>query len=56
VVGKTYSLQYRNSLLPSTTWKSLEDIEGTGGAVTLQDTNAADRSQRFYRIVTPAAE
>lgn len=56
VVGKTYSLQYRNSLLPSTTWKTLETVDGTGGSVALQDTNAVDRTQRFYRVVTPATE
>jgi hypothetical protein len=54
--GKTYSVQYRNSLLPSTTWQTAGNVDGISGVATFEDADAAGHEQRFYRIVTPAVE
>ena len=56
VAGKSYSVQYRNNLLPSSTWQTLISTNATGSDVTVRDTDAAGRQTRFYRVVTPAAE
>jgi hypothetical protein len=56
VAGKSYSLQYRNSLQPSTVWEKLISTNATGSSVIFQDAESVGRAQRFYRVVTPAAD
>jgi hypothetical protein len=50
VSGKRYRILYKNDLkLPN--WLILmENIAGTGAAVTIEDTNASSVPQRFYRV------
>ena len=50
VMGLTYSLEYKNSL-SDPSWTPLPPpLPGTGGPLTLQDTNAALLPSRFYRV------
>ncbi|HQF20162.1 MAG TPA: S8 family serine peptidase [Kiritimatiellia bacterium] len=51
--GITYQLQYTTDLLANPpVWTAADTEVGTGGNVTLEDTNAVD-SRRYYRIVIP---
>ena len=51
VFGKTYRVEQKNNF--SVGWSTLHDnIPGTGGSISLIDTEAADTfAQRFYRVV-----
>jgi hypothetical protein len=46
--GFTYFLEYKISLTDAT-WMPATQAAGTGGAITLTDTNAV-LTQRFYRV------
>jgi len=52
----TYSVQYRNSLLPSSEWQKLGDINvaPTNRMVEVPDANAYKKTDRYYRVVAPA--
>jgi len=56
VAGKSYSLQYRNNLLPSTVWQKVQNIDATTSTQSVEDADAPGHEQRFYRVVTPAAD
>jgi len=56
VVGKSYSVQFRNSLLPSTLWQNVASTNGTGGVMQIEDAGSAGRLQRYYRLTTPAVD
>lgn len=43
----TYHVEYKNALT-NATWTALQNVPGTGGTVTVTDTNAASQT-RFYR-------
>ena len=49
--GQTYVLEYKNALTDPV-WTSLETGAGSGGFLTLSDTNAV-RTSRFYRVRLP---
>jgi hypothetical protein len=50
VVGKTYSVEWSDTLL-NNSWTVLQSgIAGTGGLVQITDPNAAAQPKRFYRI------
>ena len=53
----TYSVEYRNSLLPSSTWQKLGDVssEPNPRVVDVPDANAYKKSDRYYRIIAPAS-
>ena len=53
IVGKTYQVQWADSLLSPINWNPLvpEAIPGTGSPMTLTDTNAPSGPQRFYRLL-----
>jgi hypothetical protein len=57
VAGKSYSVMYRNSMSISASWQKLKtvDPQPSDGEVTVEDTGAWLRTDRYYRIVTPAA-
>ena len=50
--GKTYELQWVESLTPPLDWQPVEGatIPGTGGPVTCADPDWAGQPQRFYRL------
>jgi uncharacterized repeat protein (TIGR01451 family) len=48
--GRTYTLEYKNLLSDSNWTPILPALPGTGGSVSLQDTNAATLPARFYRV------
>ena len=52
----SYTVQYRNSLLPSANWQTLEDVPSapSNRVVEVQDPNAYKKTDRYYRIVAPA--
>lgn len=52
----TYSVQYRNSLLPSSSWQNLDNVPAAPNSrlVEVADTNAWKKTDRYYRIVAPA--
>jgi hypothetical protein len=50
VVGRTYRLEYKNSLTDSNWTPLLPPLAGTGGVITLQDTNPPVLPTRFYRV------
>jgi hypothetical protein len=56
VPGKSYSVQHRNNLLPSTIWEKLMSTIAVANETTVQDTNAIGKAARFYRLVTPAVD
>jgi hypothetical protein len=47
-LGLTYTLEYKNSLTEPT-WTAAQTLPGTGGPITLTDSNATNTS-RFYRV------
>jgi hypothetical protein len=47
-LGKTYTLQYMNSL--GSGWQSMTPIAGTGGIITVTNGSAGNR-ERFYRLL-----
>ena len=53
IQGVTYGLEYADKLIPSTKssqrtlWKALPGLAGTGGIMSLSDTNNSP-AQRFY--------
>jgi hypothetical protein len=50
ISGGTYILEYKNSLQDSN-WTALPPpVTGTGGTITLQDTNGFSLPTRFYRV------
>jgi len=55
VAGKTYTVQYRESLAAGATWLKLMDVPAAQSSQTveLSDTNPNASSVRYYRIVTP---
>jgi hypothetical protein len=54
MTGKTYTVQYRNSTALSSRWQSLAAVPaGAERTVEIEDVNAAGRTDRYYRIVTP---
>ncbi len=52
----TYSVEYRNSLLPTAEWQKLGDINfaPSNRMVEVPDTSAYKKSDRYYRVVAPA--
>jgi hypothetical protein len=46
--GRTYTLQYKNSLANST-WTALSPVSGNGNTIVLTDPSASG-SQRYYRV------
>jgi hypothetical protein len=56
VPGKSYSVQYRNNLQPSTIWKKLQNVDATASTQNVEDTDAPAHEQRYYRVITPAAD
>jgi hypothetical protein len=52
--GKTYTVQYRNSL-KSSSWQTLQDVpaQSSTAQVEVQDASAATRFDRYYRVITP---
>jgi hypothetical protein len=54
VDGQEYQLQYSTNIweLP-VLWNLVESEMGTGGNITLQDTNTLIDIKRYYRIVLP---
>jgi uncharacterized repeat protein (TIGR01451 family) len=50
VVGLTYTLEYKNSLSDGTWTAILPSLPGTGGVISLQDTNGSLLPSRFYRV------
>jgi hypothetical protein len=55
VAGKTYTLQYRDSLT-SGSWLKVADATGVAGdgVVTVSDPAAPAKGSRYYRVVTPS--
>ncbi len=56
VPGHSYTIQYRNNLLPSSAWQKLMSTNAVGSAVSLEDSGAATKTERFYRLATPATD
>jgi hypothetical protein len=56
--GKSYSVQYRNSLTLSANWQKVKNIPAADNDrdETAEDPTAYLRDDRYYRIVTPAAD
>lgn len=53
VLGRIYRLDRSDSLL-NASWITVQDsIAGTGGTITITDSNGASQPMRFYRIVVP---
>jgi len=53
VNGQAYRMEFSTDLLASpVTWSEADSDVGTGGMLTLSDTNSAD-SKRYYRVVVP---
>jgi hypothetical protein len=50
--GISYALQSTTNLIPPVVWQPVATTNGTGAAVTLQDSNSTDPA-RYYRIVKP---
>lgn len=52
----TYSVEYRNSLLPTAMWQKLGDVNSAplDRVVEVQDPNAYKKTDRYYRVVAPA--
>jgi hypothetical protein len=52
----TYSVEYRNSLLESSAWQKLVDVNSapTNRVVEMSDPNAYKKGDRYYRVVAPA--
>ncbi len=52
----TYTVEYRNSLLGSSSWQRLEDVPAapTTRVVEVSDPTAFRKSDRYYRVVAPA--
>jgi uncharacterized repeat protein (TIGR01451 family) len=49
--GRAYTLEFKNSLT-DTNWTSiLPAVQGTGGIISLSDTNTLSAPARFYRVV-----
>jgi hypothetical protein len=52
ITGLNYALQYKDSLTDAL-WTTIPPVSiGTGGAMTLYDTNVMQFSSRFYRVIT----
>ena len=53
----TYSVEYRNSLLPSSAWQKLGDVNSatSNRVVDVPDANAYKKSDRYYRVIAPAS-
>jgi hypothetical protein len=54
VAGRSYSVQYRNSLATGS-WQKLADVPAASTTATVQvsDPSAGGATSRFYRLVTP---
>lgn len=52
----TYTVQYRNSTLPSSSWQTLADVPAAtmNRVVDVPDPNAWKKVDRYYRVVAPA--
>ena len=52
----TYTVEYRNSLLPSADWQKLGDVPSapSNRVVEVLDATAYKKSDRYYRVVAPA--
>jgi len=54
VSGQLYQMEFTLDLItPPVTWTMVDSTNGTGGAVTLSDTNTAIDVKRYYRITAP---
>jgi hypothetical protein len=55
VAGKTYTVQYRDSLLTGGAWFKLADLpaQSASALVEVNDANSGSSTVRYYRIVTP---
>lgn len=52
LAGRTYRVEFTDSLGPPIAWRPLTDqILGTGAAIPLIDPGAASLTQRFYRAL-----
>lgn len=54
--GKSYSVQVRNSFQPSFSWEKLASTNATSSQVSISDTEAGPRTERYYRVTTPAVD
>jgi hypothetical protein len=54
VAGKSYTVQYRNSLSTGS-WQKLADVpvQAASQIIVVQDPAAGVAGQRFYRLITP---
>jgi len=53
----TYTVQYRNSLQPDVDWNRLANVPASNErVVTVTDTNAWKKDDRYYRVVAPATQ
>lgn len=48
IVGRVYHVEYRNK--PEDSWTLLEQRNGTGSPITVNDPSATDQVKRFYRL------
>jgi hypothetical protein len=53
--GQSYSVQARDNLQAGTPWQTVSSTNAVGSVVTVSDPGSLTRTQRFYRVVTPAA-
>lgn len=53
-VGQSYTVQGADNLQTNTAWQAVASTNATGTTVTVEDPASIGRSQRFYRVVTPA--
>jgi hypothetical protein len=54
----TYTVEYRNSLLPTASWRKLGDVLSapSNRIVEVSDPTAYEKADRYYRIVAPATD
>jgi hypothetical protein len=54
MAGREYRMEYSSDLMANPVqWFDADSAMGTGGEITLEDTNTPADLQRFYRIVVP---
>jgi hypothetical protein len=54
----TYTVEYRNSLLPTASWRKLNDVLSapSNRIVEVPDPTAYEKADRYYRIIAPATD
>ncbi len=55
IVGKSYTVQYRSGL-GTAVWQKLIGVDATSSTTTVEDLKAVDKTDRYYRIVTPPVD